>query len=137
MFFDNQNDLNIIINNISNDNNTISNVKEGLIKGNMFNKEYKPYKNIEPKLIEALNEENKLLLNIYELDFALIDLSLYLDLHKDDEDIYKIFKMYLNKYNDYKKLYEEKYYILCQDSNLKDTYTWVDNSITTGGIKYV
>ena len=137
MFFDNQNDLNIIINNISNDNNNLSNIKEGLIKGNMFNKEYMPYKNIEPKLIETLNEESKLLLNIYELDFALIDLSLYLDLHKDNEDIYKIFKMYQNKYNDYKKLYEDKYYILCQDSNLKDTYTWVDNSITTGGIKYV
>ena len=137
MFFDNQNDLNIIINDISNDNNILSNVKEGLIKGNMFNKEYIPYKMIEPKLIEATNEESKLLLNIYELDFALIDLGLYLDLHKEDEDIYKIFKMYKNKYNDYKKLYEEKYYILCQDSNLKDTYTWVDNSITTGGIKYV
>ena len=137
MFFDNQNDLNIIINDISNDNNTLTNVKEGLIKGNMFNKEYIPYKNISPKSLEALNEETKLLLDIYELDFALIDLSLYLDLHKDDEDIYKIFKMYKNKYNDYKKLYEDKYYILCQDSNLKDTYTWVDNSITTGGIKYV
>ena len=137
MFFDNQNDLNIIINDISNDNNILSNVKEGLIKGNMFNKEYIPYKMIEPKLIEATNEESKLLLNIYELDFALIDLGLYLDLHKEDEDIYKIFKMYKNKYNDYKKLYEDKYYILCQDSNLKDTYTWVDNSITTGGIKYV
>ena len=62
MFFDNQNDLNIIINNISNDNNTLTNVKEGLIRGNMFNKEYIPYKNISPKLIETLNEESKLLL---------------------------------------------------------------------------
>ena len=137
MFFDNEMDTNIIINQLSNDNNNLTNPMTGLIKGNMFNQEYKSYKNIEPKKLEATTEEMKLLLKLYELDFAIIDLGLYLDLHKDDNDVYKIFKLYTNKFNDYKNLYEQKFNILCQDNTIKDNYSWTTSSINTGGIKDV
>ena len=140
MFFDNQNELNIILNNNINDDNTTINPKEGLIKGNMFNNEYKSYKNIQPKDIEATNEKSDLCLKIYELDFAITDLALYLDLHKNDNDTYNIFKNYVKKYKEYKEKYENNYDIICQDSIIKNTYSWTNNpwpKDNDGGIKYV
>ena len=140
MFFDNQNDINEIINTISYNNSNLLNPSIGLQKGNMFNKEYKAYKNIEPQKIESTNEESKLLLKIYELDFAIIDIALYLDLHKNDIQTYKIFKDYVNEYNEYKEKYEKKYNILCQDNIINDKYSWTNNpwpKDNDGGIKYV
>ncbi len=140
MFFDSQNDLNMILNNTINNDNIITNSKDGLVKGNMFNNEYKPYKNIVPKAIETTTDKAKLLLKIYELNFAIIDLGLYLDLNKDNQDIYNTFKMYVKKFNEYKDEYEHKYNILCQDNIIKDTYSWTNNPWpfeNIGGIKYV
>ena len=140
MFFDNQNDLNIILKDKINSDNIITNPKEGLIKGNMFNNEYKSYKNIKPKQIESTNDKDKLLLKIYELNFAIIDLGLYLDLNKEDQNVYNTFKSFIEKFNEYKKEYEEKYNILCQDNIIKDTYSWTNDPWpfnNKGGIKYV
>jgi hypothetical protein len=43
MFFDNQNDTDIIINTIINNTNNLVNPTLGLQRGNMFNNEYKTY----------------------------------------------------------------------------------------------
>jgi spore coat protein JB len=139
MFFDSLNDSNIIISSIANDTNLLTNPKLGLIRGNMFNNEYKTYKKIEPKELNATNEQEQLLLKIYELCFAITDLGLYLDLHKENKDIYSIYKSYVQKYNEYLKIYEDKYNILFQDSTLKDNYTWPNKPwpFEMGGIKYV
>ena len=139
MFFDSLNDSNIIISSIANDTNLLTNPKLGLIRGNMFNNEYKTYKKIEPKELNATNEQEQLLLKIYELCFAITDLGLYLDLHKENKDIYSIYKSYVQKYNKYLKIYEDKYNILFQDSTLKDNYTWPNKPwpFEMGGIKYV
>lgn len=139
MFFDSLNDSNIIISSIANDTNLLTNPKLGLIRGNMFNNEYKTYKKIEPKELNATNEQEQLLLKIYELCFAITDLGLYLDLHKENKDIYSIYKSYVQKYKEYLKIYEDKYNILFQDSTLKDNYTWPNKPwpFEMGGIKYV
>lgn len=138
MFFDNQKDINIIINN--NNNNKLVNPSIALKRGNIFNNEYKNYKNIEPKTIESINEKDNILLKIYELDFAITDLALYLDLNKDNNEIYKIYQDYVEKYKEYKKLYEQNNNILYQN-NIKNTnYAWTNNpwpKENIGGIKYV
>lgn len=100
------------------------NEKEGLMYGNMFRNEYVPYKNYHVTKLNALSEKEELLLNIYEYDFALNDLSLYLDLHPDDDYTYNLFRKYTEESKKYIDLYEKKYgpLDLC-DSNYT-SYMW-------------
>ena len=109
------------------DNTSLVNAKEGLIRGNMFEKEYKPYKNYNPKRLEIKNENDELLLKLYETYFAIVDLNLYLDLNPNDNKIYEIYKSYINNYEDIKNMYESKYgplEITCVDSQ---SYNWTHN----------
>lgn len=107
----------------SSSNTTLVDSKKGLQRGNMFENEYKPYKDYNPGNI---NLNNDLLLKLYENYFALIDLSLYLDLHSDNTKINDIFKSYLNNFEDIKKMYEYEYgplEITCQTNK----YEWINN----------
>ena len=114
------------VNNL-NDNNNLYTDKIGLLKGNMFKDEYVPYKNFKEKEIVPKDERQQLLLRIYETDFAIKDLNLYLDLHKEDQNMYETFKNYVNKYNNYKSEYERKYGPLCLESIDSPTYAWINN----------
>lgn len=106
------------------DDNKLFDCKEGLEKGNMFKEEYLPYKNYKPSKLVVRNEKEKLLLKLYESDFALHDLGLYLDLHPNDVYMYEEFKKELNTFNETKSVYENKYGPLClEDSNGTD-YDW-------------
>ena len=127
------------VNNLNNTNN-LFNEKNGLIKGNMFEDEYIPYKNFKEKEIIVGDEKNALLLKIYETDFAIKDLNLYLDLHPEDQNIFNEFKKYINMYNDYKKRYEKQYGPLCLESTVDSTYEWINNPWpwdNIGGMKNV
>ena len=98
--------------------------REGLKRGNIFENEYVPYKNYNPTNIAS---KDSLLLKLYETNFAIIDLNLYLDLNPNDEKTYDIYKSYVNNYESLKKQYEEKYgplEITCVNSN---TYDWINN----------
>ena len=101
--------------------------KEGLIKGNMFAKEYVPYKNYQSTTLIPKNEKEKLMLQLYEYDFALNDLSLYLDLHPDDNYAYKLFQKYVNNYEMIKQEYEKQYGPLVLTSDSKMEYEWSKN----------
>ncbi|MDE5831097.1 MAG: spore coat protein CotJB, partial [Clostridia bacterium] len=92
--------------------------------GNMFKDEYEPYKNYRVPKIIANNERERLLLEIYENDFALNDLSLYLDLHPEDEQVYKLFKVYTEKENKLVSEYERKYGPLNLTESNYDNYMW-------------
>lgn len=141
MLFDNDFDLNMFFQKEnSNKKQELVNDEIGLIRGNMFPNEYKPYKNITPNKISTNNEQDALLLKIYEIDFAIKDLNLYLDLHKEDQYMYEIFQNYCINLEKYKKTYEKMYGPLCIDSYLSDTYEWTNNPWPwnqDGGNKYV
>ena len=132
-------DMLMDLSNIDNDINDVSlvNEKEGLKRGNLFKNEYKPYKNYDPSNI---NIKNDLLLNLYEVNFAIIDLNLYLDLNPNDNKMYEIYKKYVEKFDFLKTKYEQSYgplEITCINS---DTYNWIDNPWpwdNNGGNKYV
>ena len=116
MFMSNNNESKNKITDLTND-------KVGLTRGNMFDSEYKPYKNYNPTNINVDN----MLLKLYELNFALIDINLYLDLHPNDNEMYKMFKKYANEFEEVKKMYENEYGPLefnCVDTN---TYEWIKN----------
>lgn len=117
MFFDD------IIFNINN-RTKLFNVNDGLAYGNMFKDEYIPYKNYMVYKLNSTNKKDELLLKIYEYNFALNDLSLYLDLHPNDNDIYNLFKEYTLMEEQYMKEYERLYGPLEINETNYDDYMW-------------
>lgn len=101
-------------------------VTEGFNAGNMFRNEYDPYKNYKVGKLVARNEKDQILLCIYEYDFALNDLSLYLDLHPDNMQMYNMFKKITKERQYYVNVYEEKYGPLELDSTEYNEYEWLN-----------
>lgn len=119
MFFDD-----IIFNVKPENNQKLFDEHEGFLKGNMFRNEYVPYKNYSVAKLEGKSEKDQLLLKIYQYDFALNDLSLYLDIHPDDMRIYEEFRKYTDEQKACIDIYEKNYGPLeLEDSNYS-TYMW-------------
>ena len=110
--------------------------KEGLNKGAMFKKEYIPYKNYIYKVV-VKGEKDELLLKIQELTFKMIDLNLYLDLNKDNTEIFNELKSTITELNKNKELYAKNYGPLCLKDNVNyNSYMWSKNPwpwMNTGG----
>lgn len=119
MFFDN-----IIFENKISKNDGILDATNGFLRGNMFINEYVPYKNYEIMKLVSNSDKGELLMKIYEYDFAINDLSLYLDLHPDDMGVYRLFKMYTEKQADCVRMYEKKFGPLELDSSDYECYMW-------------
>ena len=121
--------LNIPLNN-SMDNTTSNNklysTKEGFLKGNMFKDEYDPYKNYAIATINPSNSKEELALKIYELDFALNDLNLYLDLHPEDTTMFDTFKKNIKELNRLKEQYIDAYGPLCLTDVTGSNYSWLN-----------
>lgn len=99
--------------------------KDGFNLGNMFKNEYEGYKNYKVGKLDAHGEKEKILLCIYEYDFALVDLGLYLDLHPEDMDAYNMFKKINDERKYYIDMYENKYGPLELDSTDYNSYEWI------------
>jgi hypothetical protein len=116
-----------VIFSIKDDNNVmLFDYDEGFIYGNMFKNEYDSYKNYKPVKLESNTEVGRLLLKIYQYDFAINDLSLYLDLHPEDEDVYKTFKNYVEEQRKYVDIYEKKFGPLELDDTNYNSYIWYE-----------
>lgn len=116
------------------------NSKEGFLKGNMWGNLYDGYKNYKPVNLKPTNEREMLLYKIMEIDFAVNDLNLYLDIHPEDRSIYEKFKMYVNECLRLKDEYAKKYGPLSLDMDMSDSYTWLNNPWPwdkNGGSMYV
>lgn len=99
----------------------------GYLRGNMFLKEYVPYKNYQVRKIEAKTNEEALLLKLSQMEFALNDLSLYLDLHPNDTAVFNKFREYTSEYKRYLNEFEKTYRPLCLSSINKDSYEYYKN----------
>ena len=102
-------------------------LKTALSKGNIFKNEYVQYKNYNPTSLKANTKKDDLLLKIYEVDFAINDLGLYLDLHPEDNNIYEKYIEYVTKYNEYKQIYEDNFGPLEKACNIYSEYVWLNN----------
>lgn len=114
--------------------------KEGFLKGNMFKDEYVPYKNMHYKMLKPTNEREALLYKIMEVEFAVNDLNLYLDMHPEDINVYEKFKMYVKECIRLKDEYAKKYGPLTLDQTESNTYEWMKNPWpwdNDGGSMYV
>ncbi len=125
MFFDdNIGFISLTTDFLDNDKTSVLSSHEGFIKGNMFENEYKGYKNYEVKCPKAKTEREAYLYKIMELDFAINDLNLYLDLHPKDSKIYNDFKKYVEELKKIEKEYEEKYGPLKLMDTTGQSYNW-------------
>lgn len=114
--------------------------QEGFQRGNMWRKEYVPYKGMTYKKLNPTCDREALLFKIMELDFAINDLNLYLDLHPEDERIYEYFKKYTKECLELKDKYAKTYGPLTLDQTNTNTYEWMKNPWPwdkTGGSMYV
>ena len=89
--------------------------------------------------LESNTELGKLLLKIYQCDFALNDLSLYLDLHPDDVSMIQLFNDYRERENNLLKMYESKYGVVNTDSeSLNQTpFVWATEKFPWEVNRYV
>jgi len=112
--------------------------KVGLSLGNMYKDEYKPYKNYMQKRITVNNEREKMLLKIQELDFALNDLNLKLDVNPNDAGLYNLFKNYAMELKTLCEKYSKEYEVLELIKDVNGKYTWINEPWPwDGGKKYV
>lgn len=112
--------------------------KVGLSLGNMYKDEYKPYKNYMQKRITVNNERDKMLLKIQELDFALNDLNLKLDVNPNDKELYNLFRNYAIELKNLCEKYSKEVEVLELIKDVNGKYTWIDEPWPwDGGKKYV
>lgn len=112
----------------------------GFLRGNMWENEYDPYKNMMPAKLKPTCEREALLYKIMEMDFAVNDLNLYLDLHPEDSNIYEKFKTYSEKCIELKDMYAKKYGPLTLNQTFSNNYEWMKNPWPwdkSGGSMYV
>lgn len=131
-------DINILDNEINN--SKLVSTKEGFLRGNMFSNLYDPYKDLTYLPLNPKNEKERLLYEIMEVDFAINDLNLYLDLHPEDNEIYEKFKMYVKKCIELKDSYTRKYGPLTLEQVNSNEYKWNENPWpweSKGGSMYV
>lgn len=117
---------NNIDNNMNNYNNTnqLYDAYAGFIRGNMFPNLYDPYKIPKPYDIQPINEQAQLLTYLDALQFALIDLNLYLDVHPKDRNMINLFNQYQIQKEQILKEYESKYGPLLLSSDALNSFPW-------------
>ncbi len=122
-YFDGNNLRNYQNNNYQNDN--LFNPYEGLIRGNLFKNIYDPYKNEKPYTIKPMNDQAKMLTDIDSLEFALIDLNLYLDVYPDDKNAIELFNKYRNEHNQLLYTYQNEYGPILLNSDSLNNMPWM------------
>ncbi len=109
--------------------NNLSDLKNGFLRGNIFNNLYDPYKNYKYRELKPSNKREEMLYNILMYNFALIELQLYLDVNPMDSNIINLYNKHLM---DKKKLcddYERQFGPLTMEGLNMGTNSWNwDNS---------
>lgn len=82
---------------------------EGFIKGNLFKNLYSQYKNYKPRTISPTSDREEALLNLNQIQFAMHELNLYLDIYPNDANAMKEFRNLKNTYNNLLNDYENRF----------------------------
>ncbi len=105
--------------------NALYDTTEGFIKGNMFESEYKAYKSMRPSMPKTRCEKTAKLYKIMELNFAINDLNLWLDIHPEDKKIFELMKKCIEKLYKCEVDYVKLYGPLEVNENVFETNEWV------------
>ena len=114
--------------------------EEGFMRGNLEKGTFIPYKQYTYYKLKAENEQERMLLRLMALSFAINDLNLYLDLHPEDMANFEQFKKYARELDDLELNYVKKYgpIVVCESDGA--TFNWVKNPWpwdNKGGSMYV
>ena len=82
---------------------------EGYIRGNLFTNLYDQYKNYQPARLIPKNEKEEMLLNLNQMQFAMHEMNLYLDVFPNDSNAMNQFIMFRNSYNELLDNFQRKY----------------------------
>lgn len=97
---------------------------DGFIRGNLFKNLYDPYKLNEPYEIKPMNEQAEMLTYIDSLGFSMIDLTLYLDIYPNDQNLINLFNQFRKERQNLVKEYESKYGPITLNSDNLNSYPW-------------
>ena len=67
------------------------------------------------------------LAELQALDFAIVELALYLDTHREDMEALELYRKYQELYDRCREVYEKKYGPLNHISARDGGYTWLDD----------
>ena len=110
---------------------------EGLENGTLFPGLNLPF---HKEIQSRLNCSNTALCELMALDFAVVELGLYLDTHKEDQEAFKLYQKYVSLYQEGKEKYEKLYGPLVRTSAAQgSSYNWLENpwpwDYSAGGAK--
>ena len=114
--------------------------EEGFMRGNLEKETFIPYKQYTYYKLKASNEQERMLLRLMALSFALNDLNLYLDLHPEDMANFEQFKKYARELDDLELNYVKKYGPIVVNESNSSTFNWIKNPWpwdNKGGSMYV
>lgn len=109
-----------ITSNVNTGNPSLVTPTEGYNRGNLFADLYDQYKNYRPDTLRASNEQERLFLELSQMNFAAHEINLYLDLYPNDTSMIRLFNDYRQKSSELTKEYESKYGPLTLKSNSLD-----------------
>lgn len=113
---------------------------DGFLRGNMFQDEYEPYKNLTYFKLNPSNDKERLLYQVMAYSFAINDLNLYLDLHPDNKGMLDLFKKYVKEEKELCREYVNKYGSLEVNEVKGQKFDWINSPWpweTRGGSMYV
>ena len=113
---------------------------DGFLRGNMFQDEYEPYKNLTYFKLNPSNDKERLLYQVMAYSFAINDLNLYLDLHPDNKGMLDLFKKYVKEEKELCKEYVKKYGPLEVSEVMGHKFDWINSPWpweNKGGSMYV
>ena len=143
LFEDNDFDVNMAFFIPDVDFNRTSNVlspMDGFLRGNMFQDEYEPYKNLTYFKLNPSNDKERMLYQVMAYSFAINDLNLYLDLHPDNKGMLDLFKKYVKEEKELCNEYVNKYGSLEVNEVKGQKFDWINSPWpweTRGGSMYV
>lgn len=99
----------------------------GLVRGNLFNNLYDPYKNYKAQEINVNSERASMLGQIQMYNFAVTDLNLYLDVRPNDTKALNLLKEYSKAKEEIVKKYVMKYGPLTVDETIGNSFNWINS----------
>lgn len=98
--------------------------RTGLIRGTMYPGLDLPFKGIVNKKEKPITRKTELQV----LSFAIQELALYLDTHREDREALKLYREYQEAYEEYKTAYGKKVGPLTHMQTVdSDKYNWLDD----------
>lgn len=96
---------------------------KGFVRGTLFAGLDLPFMGMINK-----NEKSRTpLVELQTLAFAIQDMALYLDTHRDDTEALEVYRSLQKLYNDCRKKYEEKYGPMTHKSMVDGEYQWLND----------